>query len=89
MPNSLQVLANRANFHKYTGPVTDEREKAVSQNAVKHGLLSEALIHIGQANDYPMTIAQSVQTINYQQQDRFADTIIQHFRGRENKRNSI
>jgi UDPglucose 6-dehydrogenase len=42
-----------------------------------------ALIHIGQANDYPMTIAQSVQTINYQQQDRFADTIIQHFRGRE------
>ncbi|NLH15538.1 MAG: UDP-glucose/GDP-mannose dehydrogenase family protein, partial [Phycisphaerae bacterium] len=42
-----------------------------------------ALIHIGQSNDYPMTIAQSVQRINYGQQDRFSDKIIQYFHGRE------
>ncbi len=44
-----------------------------------------ALIHIGRSTDYPMTIAQSVQRINYGQQDRFADKIIHFFQGRENK----
>jgi hypothetical protein len=45
MASAAQVLANRVNAQKSTGPRTQEGKAAVSQNAVKHGLLArEAVI---------------------------------------------
>ena len=41
MASELKVLANRLNCQKSTGPRTIEGKAAVSQNAVKHGLLAE------------------------------------------------
>jgi hypothetical protein len=41
MSTDAQVLANRLNALKSTGPRTNEGKAAVSQNAVKHGLLAE------------------------------------------------
>ena len=38
-----------------------------------------ALIHTGRANDYPMTIAESVGEANFAQQDRFAQKILDYF----------
>jgi hypothetical protein len=38
MTSEAQVLANRLNAQKSTGPRTTEGKAAVSQNAVKHGL---------------------------------------------------
>ena len=40
MSTEAQILANRLNAQKSTGPRTDEGKAAVSQNAVKHGLLA-------------------------------------------------
>ena len=40
MATELQILANRRNAQKSTGPRTSEGKAAVSQNAVKHGLLA-------------------------------------------------
>ena len=42
MSSESQVLANRLNSLKSTGPRTEEGKAAVSQNAVKHGLLAES-----------------------------------------------
>jgi hypothetical protein len=42
MATEAQVLANRANAGKSTGPRTPEGKAVVSQNAVKHGLLARA-----------------------------------------------
>jgi len=39
MSTEVQILANRRNAQKSTGPRTSEGKSAVSQNAVKHGLL--------------------------------------------------
>ena len=39
MATEAQILANRLNSQKSTGPHTSEGKAAVSQNAVKHGLL--------------------------------------------------
>ena len=39
MSTEAQILANRRNAQKSTGPRTIEGKAAVSQNAVKHGLL--------------------------------------------------
>ena len=41
MSTEAQILANRLNALKSTGPRTNEGKAAVSQNAVKHGLLAE------------------------------------------------
>jgi len=40
MATELQILANRRNARKSTGPRTPQGRAAVSQNAVKHGLLT-------------------------------------------------
>ena len=40
MATEAQILANRHNAQKSTGPRTTEGKTAVSQNAVKHGLLA-------------------------------------------------
>jgi hypothetical protein len=40
MATEAQILANRRNAQKSTGPRTGEGKAAVSQNAVKHGLLA-------------------------------------------------
>jgi UDPglucose 6-dehydrogenase len=40
-----------------------------------------ALIHMGNTQGVPMTIAQSVQQVNYDQQDRFAEKILNYFEG--------
>jgi len=40
MATELQILANQRNAQKSTGPHTNEGKAAVSQNAVKHGLLA-------------------------------------------------
>ena len=45
MASEAQVLANRLNAQRSTGPRTPEGKAVVSQNAVKHGLLArEAII---------------------------------------------
>jgi hypothetical protein len=41
MTSEAQILANRLNAQKSTGPRTAEGKAAVSQNAVKHGLFAE------------------------------------------------
>jgi len=41
MISDAKILANRLNAQKSTGPRTIEGKAAVSQNAVKHGLLAE------------------------------------------------
>jgi len=41
MSTESQILANRLNAQKSTGPRTNEGKTAISQNAVKHGLLAE------------------------------------------------
>ena len=40
MPSQAQILANRLNSQKSTGSCSREGKAAVSQNAVKHGLLA-------------------------------------------------
>ncbi len=44
MPTKSQIRANRRNAQKSTGPRTSEGKAAVSQNAVKHGLLNRQAI---------------------------------------------
>jgi hypothetical protein len=39
MATEAQILANRRNAQKSTGPRTPQGKAVVSQNAVKHGLL--------------------------------------------------
>ena len=39
----------------------------------------KALIHMGNEQDYPMTIAKAVQQVNYDQQDRFAEKVLNYF----------
>ena len=41
MATKSQILANKLNAQKSTGPRTPEGKAAVSQNAVRHGLLAE------------------------------------------------
>lgn len=44
MPSEKQLLANRKNAQKSTGPKSLEGKALVSQNALKHGILSKELI---------------------------------------------
>ena len=43
-----QILANRANARKSTGPRTAEGKAKVAQNAVKHGLFSQKKVVFGE-----------------------------------------
>jgi UDPglucose 6-dehydrogenase len=45
----------------------------------------KALIHIGRQHRCPMTIAEAVQQVNYNQHDRFANKVLEYFKGREDK----
>ena len=44
MATEAQILANRRNAQKSTGPHTSEGKAAISQNAVKHGLLARQAV---------------------------------------------
>lgn len=44
-----------------------------------------ALIHMGRQVGYRMTVAEAVQQANYTQYERFADKILNYFKGRENE----
>jgi hypothetical protein len=48
MASEAQVLANRSNAQKSTGPRTPEGKATVSQNAVKHGLLAAQAVIKGE-----------------------------------------
>jgi len=48
MATEAQVLANRMNAQKSTGPRTVEGKEIVAQNAVKHGLRTERAVIVGE-----------------------------------------
>ena len=48
MATKAQIHANRTNAEKSTGPRTDEGKTKVAQNAVKHGLLAQRNVIIGE-----------------------------------------
>jgi hypothetical protein len=48
MTTEAQVVANRSNAQKSTGPRTPEGKAKVAQNAVKHGLLARAAVLQGE-----------------------------------------
>jgi hypothetical protein len=48
MASEAQVLANRLNAQKSTGPCSAEGKAIVSQNAVKHGLLAKGVVIKGE-----------------------------------------
>ena len=48
MTTEAQVLANRSNAQKSTGPRTPEGKAAVAQNAVQHGLLAQEVVIKGE-----------------------------------------
>jgi len=48
MATEAQVLANRLNARKSTGPRTVEGKAVVAQNAVKHGLLAQKAVIVGE-----------------------------------------
>jgi len=53
MATETQILANRLNSQKSTGPCSREGKAAVSQNAVKHGLLArQAVISLENQADF-------------------------------------
>ena len=44
MSTEAQIIANRRNAQKSTGPLTRKGKDAVSQNAIKHGLLARQAV---------------------------------------------
>ncbi len=44
MTSQKQIIANRKNAQKSTGPATDQGKKITARNALKHGLLSRSLL---------------------------------------------
>jgi len=48
MTSAAQVLANRSNARKSTGPRTPEGKATAARNAVKHGLLAEQVVIKGE-----------------------------------------
>jgi len=48
MATEAQVVANRLNAQKSTGPCTAEGKAVVAQNAVKHGLRTERAVIVGE-----------------------------------------
>jgi hypothetical protein len=51
MTSEEKILANQSNALKSTGPNTPEGKERSSQNAIKHGLLSKAVIVEGETMD--------------------------------------
>src|SRR5215510_4572961 len=53
MTSFWQIEANRRNAQLSTGPVTEEGKSKSRQNAVRHGLTAETVIHaLEDAEDY-------------------------------------
>ena len=52
MATKAQILANRLNSKKSTGPQTAVGKDVVSQNAVKHDLFAESVIKGENPADY-------------------------------------
>jgi len=50
MTSEAQILANRRNAQKSTGPRTPEGKAIISQNAIKHGLLARQDARLGGAS---------------------------------------
>ena len=48
MASEAQVVANRSNAQRSTGPRTPEGKATVSQNAVRHGLLAREVVIKGE-----------------------------------------
>ena len=48
MATEAQVVANRLNAQKSTGPRADEGKAKASQNAVRHGLLAQQVVIRGE-----------------------------------------
>ena len=48
MASEQQIVANRCNAQKSTGPRTPEGKAVVAQNAVKHGLLAKQAVIVGE-----------------------------------------
>ncbi|MCX5645370.1 MAG: hypothetical protein NTZ17_11950 [Phycisphaerae bacterium] len=48
MASAAQVLANRSNAQKSTGPRTAQGKAVVAQNAVPHGLLAQEVVLRGE-----------------------------------------
>ncbi len=48
MASDAQIVANRLNAEKSTGPRTAEGKAVVAQNAVRHGLLAEQAVIRGE-----------------------------------------
>jgi hypothetical protein len=51
MTTEAQTQANRANAQKSTGPRTPEGKAKVAQNALKHGLLAQQAVVVGEDTD--------------------------------------
>jgi hypothetical protein len=51
MTSEKQIQANRRNTQKSTGPNTPEGKSAVRHNALKHGLLAEDVLLLGEDRD--------------------------------------
>jgi hypothetical protein len=51
MTSNKQIEANRRNARKSTGPRTQEGKDRASNNAVKHGLLSQDVLILGEDRD--------------------------------------
>src|SRR5580658_2660311 len=49
MATELQLIANRANAAKSTGPLTPEGKRISSRNGARHGLISDALVLKGES----------------------------------------
>ena len=49
--NEKQILANRRNAQKSTGPTSSQGKAAVAQNALKTGIYSQAIIVAGETQE--------------------------------------
>jgi hypothetical protein len=51
MATQKQILANRANALRSTGPITPEGKKIASQNSTRHGMLTQTVVLEGESKD--------------------------------------